>query len=117
MVRGHPLSEAANHLIAGIVRKMGGFTFQELNLAIDDIKVTGESGADLSSNFANRPAYHHAPVTGNTEFLRITLNLSLELGVWPQSLVHALQNNDELTHELVHFSTHRQDDLFAYAGE
>jgi trehalose synthase len=114
---GHPLSEAANHFIAGIVRKMGGFTFQELNLAIDDIKVTGESGADLSYDFVNRPAYHHALVTGNTEFLRVTLNLSLKLGVWPQSLVHALQNHDELTHELVHFSTRHKDDLFAYAGE
>lgn len=36
---GHPLSEAANHLIAGMVRKLGGFTFQELNLSIDDIQV------------------------------------------------------------------------------
>ena len=35
---GHPLSEAANHLIASMVRKVGGFTFQELNLTIDDIR-------------------------------------------------------------------------------
>ena len=35
---GHPLSEAANQLIASMVRKVGGFTFQELNLTIDDIK-------------------------------------------------------------------------------
>ena len=35
---GHPLSEAANLLISGMVRKVGGFTFQELNLSIDDIK-------------------------------------------------------------------------------
>ncbi|MFZ8469386.1 hypothetical protein ACO1MP_14780, partial [Staphylococcus aureus] len=27
---GHPLSHAANHIIAGMVRKVGGFTFQEL---------------------------------------------------------------------------------------
>ena len=40
---GHPLSEAANQLIASMVRKVGGFTFQELNLTIDDIKNT--SGA------------------------------------------------------------------------
>ena len=35
---GHPLSEAANQLIASMVRKVGGFTFQELNLTIDDIQ-------------------------------------------------------------------------------
>jgi trehalose synthase len=114
---GHPLSEAANHLIASMVRKMGGFSFQELNLAMDDIKTMGASGADLSYDFVNRPAYHHALVTGDTEFLRLTLNLSLELGIDPASLVHALQNHDELTHELVHFSTRHRDDIFTFAGE
>jgi trehalose synthase len=113
---GHPLSEAANHLIASIVRKMGGFTFQELNLSMDDIKVTGESGADLSYDFVNRPAYHHALVTGSTEFLRLTLNASLALGVHAVSLVHALQNHDELTYELVHFATRHRDDEFTFGG-
>jgi trehalose synthase len=113
---GHPLSEAANHFIASIVRKMDGFTFQELNLAIDDIKVTAESGADLSYDFINRPAYHHALLTGDSEFLRLTLNLSLEHGVEPAALVHALQNHDELTHELVHFSTRHCEEMFVYAG-
>ncbi len=114
---GHPLSEAANHLIASMIRKMGGFSFQELNLAMDDIKAMGDSGADLSYDFVTRPAYHHALVTGDTEFLRLTLNLSRGLGIDPASLVHALQNHDELTHELVHFSTRHRDDRFVYRGE
>ncbi len=114
---GHPLSEAANHLIASMVRKVGGFTFQELNLTIDDIRETGEAGADLSYDFINRPAYQHALVTGDTEFLRLTLRTTLELGVDPASLVHALQNHDELTYELVHWSTGHRDDLFTYKGE
>jgi trehalose synthase len=114
---GHPLSEAANHFIASMIRKLGGFSFQELNLAMDDIKVMGASGADLSYDFVNRPAYHHALVTGSTEFLRLTLNISLELGVDPASLVHGLQNHDELTHELVHFSTRHKDDVFRYEGD
>jgi trehalose synthase len=77
----------------------------------------GESGADLSYDFINRPAYHHALVTGSTEFLRMTLNISLGLGIDPASLVHGLQNHDELTHELVHFSTRHKDDLFTFEGE
>ncbi len=96
---------------------MGGFSFQELNLAMDDIKGMGSSGADLSYDFVNRPAYHHALVTGDTEFLRLTLNLARDLGIDPASLVHALQNHDELTHELVHFSTRHKDDTFDYRGE
>ena len=114
---GHPLSEAANQLIASMVRKMGGFSFQELNLTIDDIKSMSESGADLSYDFVNRPAYHHALATGDTEFLRLTMNISLELGVDAASLVHALQNHDELTHELVHFATRHRDDVYSYGGE
>ncbi|HEY2206167.1 MAG TPA: maltose alpha-D-glucosyltransferase [Pseudonocardia sp.] len=113
---GHPLSEAANHLIASMVRKVGGFTFQELNLTIDDIRETGEAGADLSYDFINRPAYQHALATADTEFLRLTLRTSLELGVDPASLVHALQNHDELTYELVHWSTGHSDDRYPFRG-
>ncbi|CAN5161179.1 maltose alpha-D-glucosyltransferase [soil metagenome] len=113
---GHPLSEAANHLIASMVRKVGGFTFQELNLTIDDIREIGEAGADLSYDFINRPAYQHALATADTEFLRLTLRTTLELGVDPASLVHALQNHDELTYELLHWSNGHRDDIFTYKG-
>lgn len=114
---GHPLSSAANHLIAGMVRKVGGFSFQELNLSIEDIHETGQVGADLSYDFINRPAYHHALATGDTEFLRLTLRTSLEIGVEPAGLVHALQNHDELTYELVHWETRHPADLYTYRGE
>jgi trehalose synthase len=114
---GHPLSEAANHLIASMVRKVGGFTFQELNLTINDIAETSQAGADLSYDFINRPAYQHALAVQDTEFLRLTLNASLEFGVAPLSLVHALQNHDELTYELVHFATRHKDEKYDYRGE
>lgn len=114
---GHPLSEAANQIVSSMVRKIGGFTFQELNLAIEDIKTLSGNGADLSYDFINRPAYHHALATGDTEFLRLMLNTALSLGVQPVSLVHALQNHDELTHELVHFWTTHKDDRYTYHGD
>ena len=113
---GHPLSEAVNQMVASMVRKVGGFTFQELNLAIDDIKNTATRGADLSYDFVNRPAYHHALVTGDTEFLRLTLNTALQHGLQPVSLVHALQNHDELTYELVHFASAHADESFRFRG-
>jgi trehalose synthase len=114
---GHPLSEAANHLIAGMVRKVGGFSFQELNLAIEDIRDTGRVGADLSYDFINRPAYHHALAMGDTEFLRLTLRASLSVGVDPVGLVHALQNHDELTYELVHWATQHRSDVYSFRGQ
>ncbi|GIV70971.1 maltose alpha-D-glucosyltransferase [Caldilinea sp.] len=113
---GHPLSVTANQLIAGLVRKMGGFTFQELNLTVDDIAIMSRGGADLSYDFITRPAYHVALVTGDAEFLRLMLREMHSAGVDPASLVHALQNHDELTLELVHFWTLHKDDRYAFGG-
>lgn len=114
---GHPLSAAANQLIGSMVRKVGGFTFQELNLSVEDIRDTAVGGADLSYDFITRPAYHHALATGDTEFLRLTLRQAQELGVDAAGLVHALQNHDEMTYELVHFASRHRDDEFTFRGE
>ncbi|MGH3581099.1 MAG: maltose alpha-D-glucosyltransferase, partial [Mycobacterium sp.] len=114
---GHPLSQAANQFIGSMVRKLGGFTFQELNLTIDDIRDNSVAGPDLSYDFINRPAYQHALATADTEFLRLTLRTTLESDVDPASLVHALQNHDELTYELVHWSNGHRDDVFTYKGQ
>ena len=114
---GHPLSQAANQLIGSMVRKVGGFTFQELNLTIDDIVNTGSVGPDLSYDFVTRPAYQVALATADTEFLRLTLREALRLGVDQASLVHALQNHDELTYELMHFAAGHTNEVFPFAGE
>jgi trehalose synthase len=113
---GHPLSVAANHLIAGLVRRLGGFTFQELNLSLDAIQRTAATGPDLSYDFVTRPAYHHALATGDTEFLRLCLAEARRVGLDRGSLVHALQNHDELTYELVHFADTHSQESFDFRG-
>ena len=114
---GHPLSIVGNQLIAGMVRKAGGFSFQELNLTIDDIAAMSHGGADLSYDFITRPAYHHALITGDTEFLRLMLKTMRDYDIDPASLIHALQNHDELTLELVHFWTLHAKDSYAFGGK
>ena len=111
---GHPLSIVCNQLIAMMVRRVGGFTFQELNLAVDDIAAMSQGGADLSYDFITRPAYHHALVTGDTEFLRLMLRTVHDYQIDPASLIHALQNHDELTLELVHFWTLHHNDSYIF---
>ncbi len=113
---GHPLSVTANQLIAGMVRKAGGFTFQELNLSVDDIAAISYNGADLSYDFITRPAYYHALVARDTEFLRLMLRTLHDYNIDPASLIHALQNHDELTLELVHFWTLHKNDTYRYKG-
>lgn len=114
---GHPLSVTANQLIAGMVRKLGGFTFQELNLTLEDIEAMSHGGPDLSYDFVTRPAYDHALVTGNAEFLRLMLAQMQKYKIDPAGLIHALQNHDELTLELVHFWTKHKDDVFTFHGK
>jgi trehalose synthase len=114
---GHPLSIVGNQLIAGMVRKAGGFSFQELNLTVDDIAAMSQGGADLSYDFITRPAYQHALLTGDSEFLRLMLKIMRDYQIDPASLIHALQNHDELTLELVHFWTLHANDRFHFAGK
>ncbi|MCW3156950.1 maltose alpha-D-glucosyltransferase [Micropruina sonneratiae] len=113
---GHPLSQASNQLIGSMVRKVGGFTFQELNLSVDDIAETSKVGPDLSYDFITRPAYQYALATGDTEFLRLTLREAMIAGVDQASLVHALQNHDELTYELVHFAARHATEHYTLDG-
>lgn len=114
--QGHPLSVTANQLTASLVRKLGAFTFQELNLTLEDLRAMSQGGTDLSYDFVTRPAYHHALVTGDTEFLRLMLQLMRDYGIDPATLIHAMQNHDELTLELVHFWGAHKDDPFPFRG-
>jgi trehalose synthase len=50
----------------------------------------------------------------DTEFLRLTMNLARGAGVDTASLVHALQNHDEMTYELVHFATLHAGETFTF---
>jgi trehalose synthase len=114
---GHPLSIVSNQSLAGIIRKAGGFSFQELNLTVDDIAMMSKGGADLSYDFITRPAYQHALLTGDTEFLRLMLRMVHEYKIDPASLIYTLQNHDELTLELVHFRTLHADDIYTFKGQ
>lgn len=64
---GHPLSEAANHLIASMVRKVGGFSFQSSTSPWRTSATRAAWAPTCRHDFINRPAYQHALATGDTE--------------------------------------------------
>jgi trehalose synthase len=113
---GHPLSVTANQLIADMVRKLGGFTFQELDFPLDEMREMGRGGPDLSYDFVTRPVYDYALLTGDAELLRLVYQLMLNYGVDSGRLVHALQNHDELTGGMAHFGRKHADELFPFHG-
>jgi trehalose synthase len=113
---GHPLSVTANQLIGDMVRKLGGFTFQELALPLDDLRTMSAGGPDLSYDFFTRPAYDHALLTGDAEFLRLVHLLMRKYEIDTAGLIHALQNHDELTMGIGHFAAHGNE-LFPFRGQ
>ena len=56
-------------------------------------------------------------MTGDTEFLRLMLKTMRDYKIDPASLIHALQNHDELTLELVHFWTLPCLDTYTFGGK
>ena len=112
---GHPLSVTANQLIADMVRKLGGFTFEELALRLDDMREMSRGGPDLSYDFVTRPAYDEALLTGDAAFLRLVFQLMRSYDIDPGRLIHALQNHDEMTMGLAHFGAHAND-VFEFRG-
>lgn len=114
---GHPLSLTANQLIADMVRKLGGFTFEELALPLDDMREMSRGGPDLSYDFVTRPAYDHALLTGDAQFLRLVFQLMRKYDIDPGRLIHALQNHDELTMGLAHFIGHADESFELNGGK
>lgn len=102
--------------ISSLIRMLGGFSFQELMSALQEVRKFTEYGADLTYDFFTRPAYLHAALTGNAALLRLAFRLLLEAGIQPRSLVHDLQNHDELTYQVPELEL-RGSDLFEFERE
>lgn len=97
----HPLSVVGTNTLAMLVRKLGGFTFHELNVPLTDLKTYTRFGPDLSYDFVTRAQVLHAVLTADAGPLRLAFRMMLEAGIDPGTMVHDLQNHDEITYQLV----------------
>ncbi len=101
---GHPLSTQVTDLLGMMIRKFGGFSFQELNTDLQTIQQSLASGPDFNYDFSTRPGYIYALVVGDGGPLRLMLRQMLSYEIQPTRLVHGLQNHDELMLETTHLS-------------
>src|SRR5262249_11330640 len=111
----HPLSVAATNDLAFLARKLGGWTFHELNVPLRELKNFTRNGPDFSYDFFTRAQYLHALLTGDAAPLRQAFGFLLAAGVGPGTLVHDLQNHDEITYQLVELDD-RRDETFTLRG-
>jgi trehalose synthase len=111
----HPLSVVGTDDAAMLIRKLGGWSFHELNVPLKDLKRYTEHGPDLSYDFTTRAQGLHALLTGDAGPLRLSFRWMLEAGVQPVAFVHDLQNHDELTFQLTE-PEGRKDETFTVGG-
>ncbi len=112
----HPLSVWGTDFLAFLVRKLGGWTFHELNIPLESLKLFTRNGSDLSYDFFTRTEVLHALLTGDAVLLRQAHRLLKEEDIELVSLVHDMQNHDEITYQLVELE-HRADRSFAIHGK
>jgi maltose alpha-D-glucosyltransferase/alpha-amylase len=96
-----PLSVTGTNDLAFLIRKIGGWSFQELNVPIEQLKDYTKNGPDLSYDFFTRAQVFHPLITGDALPLRLAHSLLVQLGLNPGTLIHDLQNHDEITYQLV----------------
>lgn len=111
----HPLSVLGTDYLAFFVRKLGGWSFQELNVPFDSLKLYMKEGPDLSYDFYTRTEGLHCLLMRDGALLRLAYDFLLDAGVQPIGLVHDLQNHDEITYQLVPLE-HLGDKVLNYKG-
>jgi trehalose synthase len=112
----HPLSVQGTNSIAFLIRKLGGFSFQELNIPLQELKTFTEHGPDLSYDFVTRAQCVHALLTQDAAPLRQAFQFLMDADIQPLSLVHDLQNHDEITYQLVELDA-RGEEVFELNGQ
>jgi trehalose synthase len=101
----HPLAVMGTNDLAFTVRKIGGFTFEELNVPMDQAKDFSKNGPDLSYDFFTRAEAIQPVLTGDARPLRLEHQQLLQHGLKHGALIHDLQNHDEITFQLVNLGS------------
>ena len=111
----HPLSILDTNYLAFLTRRLGGWTYQELNAPVATVKQFLAEGPDLSYDFFTRTEGLHALLTGDAALLRQAYGVLVADQLQPLRLVHDLQNHDEITYQLAALDA-RGDETVQFHG-
>jgi trehalose synthase len=109
-----PLARVATTDIAMAARKMSGYTYQEFAGPLATLKEFAPEGADMSYDFFTRAQALYALIDGDALPLRLAHHFLLEAGIPSNTLVHDLQNHDEITFQMFELGSHGD---FDFEGE
>jgi maltose alpha-D-glucosyltransferase/alpha-amylase len=114
-----PLSVDNTNDLAFLARKLGGWTYQELYTPLEQVKQYTQYGPDISYDFFTRAQVLVPLITQDATYLRLAQSMLLQVGVSPGTLVHDLQNHDEITFQLIDVQSRQtmQLDGQTYSGQ
>lgn len=101
-----PLANVSTTDVAFMVRKIGGFTYQEFAAPLAQLKQFAPNGADLSYDFFTRAECMYGLINGDALPLRLGHHFLLEAGIPAGNLIHDLQNHDEITFQMFELGSH-----------
>ena len=101
-----PLSNVATTDIAMAARKLGAFTYQEFAAPLGTLKEFATNGADMSYDFFTRAEVLYGLINGDALPLRLAHHFLLNEGIQSNTLVHDLQNHDEITFQMFELGSH-----------
>jgi trehalose synthase len=96
-----PMSVDNTNDLAYMARKLGGWTFQELYVPLEQLKQYTQNGPDLSYDFFTRAQVLTPLITQDATYLRLAQSVLLQQGVQAGTLLHDMQNHDEITFQLI----------------
>lgn len=108
-----PLAGVSVADIAFAARKLGGFTYQEFAAPLAQLKTFAPNGPDLSYDFFTRAEVLYALINGDALPLRLAHHFLLDNSIQAGTLIHDLQNHDEITFQLFELGSH---DDFQFEG-
>jgi trehalose synthase len=103
-----PLAISGTEDLAFLHRKLGGWTWVELNSPTEEYKRYMEYGPDVGYDFFTRAQTVHPLITGDARILRVAHRSVLQAGIDHSRLIHALQNHDEIAYQLINLRTQDQ---------
>jgi trehalose synthase len=95
------LAIAGTDDLAYTARRLGGWTWVELNVPVESYAQFMQHGADLGYDFFTRAETLHPLITSDARILSLAHRALLEAGIRHGGLIHSLQNHDEITYQQV----------------
>lgn len=109
-----PLAILGTEDLAFMHRKLGAWTWVELNSPADEYKRYMEFGPDVGYDFFTRAQTVHPLITADARILRVAQRSLIQAGIDSSRLIHALQNHDEIAYQLINL---RSQDQVMYGDE